>query len=322
MVKASLASAALLVGLANAACECGYTTNTGETWQYKVETDFSKLTAADWQNTSDWAISNITREATVHLAYTPNNVALVNGTLQLTCSAYNASVGGGIKAGQIRTTRRDILYGSFRASYTVVSKSAGSVAGFFFYANDTQEIDIEIQSKMNNQTIHIGNQPTQNDDIYLPNNGVVSQMHNYRFDWLKNETKFYLDSVPAGGFAKDVPVVNGSISFNMWGNGGSFSGPMTPTTDNIMSISKISLYFNTSSKTDAGKWETACRAQKKKRPVCKIDQRGLSANTTTSTDDETSAGCSHRMKGKWGKGKFCKLKNIVSVGVGAAFFNF
>lgn len=106
---------------------------------------------------------------------------------------------------------------------------------------------------MNNQTVHIGNQPTQSANIYLPNSGVVSQMHDYRFDWLKNETRFYLDSVPAGGFVKDVPVVDGTINLNMWGNGGTFSGPQTPTTDNVMYISSISLYFNTSSKSTSAK---------------------------------------------------------------------
>ncbi|OIW35706.1 concanavalin A-like lectin/glucanase [Coniochaeta ligniaria NRRL 30616] len=326
MLKSIATTAALLVVHANAACECGYKTNTGQTWQYSVETDFSKLNTLEWAATTDWAISNLVRQATVDLNYTTNNVAVSNGKLQLLCSAYNATTDSSIRSGQIRTTRQDILYGSFRASYSVMALSPGSVAGFFFYANDTQEIDIEIQSKMNNQTVHLGNQPTQSTDVYLPNKGVVTGMHDYRFDWLKTETKFYLDSVPAGGFTKDTPVVDGTISFNMWGNGGSFSGPQTPTTDNVMSISKIALYFNTSDSTESAKWEKACKAVKK-RPVCVVDRVGLSTNTTAPATGGgsagTSGGHSSKSKGRKGKGRLSwgGLRKILPVGVAAAAYH-
>lgn len=313
MLKLLLTSVVVLCVSAKAkgACECGYKTNTGDIWQYKVETDFSQLNTSQWQ--SDWESSDIVREATVDLNYTSENVVVADGKLQLTCSAYNASAGEGIRSGQIRTTRRDILLGSFRASYSVLSRSPGSVAGFFFYANDTQEIDIEIQSKMTNQTIHTGNQPTQSADVFLPNQGVVTDIHNYRFDWLEKETRFYLDSVPAGGFTIDTPVTNGTISFNMWGNGGTFSGPATPTTDNIMSISNITIYFNTSSSTDSAKWKKAC---KKNGPVCVVDTQELAVNNSAIAD--TSTGSS--VKGKASL-TLATLKKILPVGIGAALFH-
>ncbi|KAB5559603.1 concanavalin A-like lectin/glucanase domain-containing protein [Coniochaeta sp. 2T2.1] len=279
MLKQLLASAALAVALAKAACECGYKTNTGEIWQYAVVTDFSQLGTAAWSGDADWEVTELVREAIVNLEYTGDNVAVSDGKLQLTCSAYNASNGGTIRSGQIRTIRDDILGGSFRASYGVASGSAGSVSGFFFYANDTQEIDIEIQSKMSNTIIHIGNQPTQSTNVLLPNNGIVSELHDYRFDWLAGQTNFYLDNVPVGGFSKDVPVVNGRIDFNMWGNGGTFSGPATPTTDNVMSISKIALYFNTSSQTGSTKWAKLC----KKKPACVVDAKDLNTITPKKT---------------------------------------
>jgi hypothetical protein len=314
MLRTLLTSAAFLAS-AQASCECGYKTNTGEVWQYSLVTDFSQLTTAEWANSSDWTISDITRDATVDLEYTPENVALADGKLQLTCSAYsNSSSGGTIRSGQIRTVRSDLKYGSFRATYTVDSRSPGSVAGFFFYANDTQEIDIEIQSKMGNQTIHLGNQPTQNNNIYLPNDGVVTGEHDYRFDWLKNETKFYLDSVSAGGFTEDVPLVNGTISFNMWGNGGSFSGPATPTTDNIMSIASISLYFNTSSSSKSAKWTKACKKAGKS-AVCTVDSAGLAVNNTAAKS--RAENLSHKKH----PGGFGKLKNILPVGVGAVLYH-
>lgn len=321
MLKYLITASALVLVLADAACECGYKTNTGETWQYSVETDFSQLNTSEWQTSTDWTISEIVREATVTLNYTGENVAISDGKLRLLCSAYNSSGGGGIRAGQIRTTRQDILHGSFRATYSVVALSSGSVAGFFFYANDTQEIDIEIQSKMSDQTIHLGNQPTQSTDIFLPNNGTVSQEHDYRFDWLTKETKFYLDSVPAGGFAIDTPVIDGTISFNMWGNGGTFSGPETPTTDNVMSISKIAIYFNTSSKAENTKWQKACKVFENK-PVCVVDTAGLSTNKTVADTSvgaaDTSAGHSSKSKGNL---SLAALKKIMLVGIGATMYH-
>ncbi|KAB5511532.1 concanavalin A-like lectin/glucanase domain-containing protein [Coniochaeta sp. 2T2.1] len=302
-------AATALLGLAHAICECGYKTNTGETWQYAVETDFSNGSFPS----NDWAVSQLVRQATVDLNYTRENVVISDGKLELTCSAYNSTVGGGIRSGQIRTTRRDILYGSFRASYSVIAQSPGSVAGFFFYANDTQEIDIEIQSKTNNQTVHLGNQPASFANIYLPNNGVVTEMHDYRFDWLKDETTFYLDGVPAGGFAQDTPITNGTISLNMWGNGGTFSGPQTPTTDNIMAISKIMIYFNTSSASLSQRWERACQTAKRKtRPVCVVDTAGLSVN-------RTSASIAHSAKANGQK--LSSLRKLWPLGVGAALYN-
>jgi hypothetical protein len=301
----------------NAACECGYKTNTGEVWQYAVETDYSKLTALDWGSSPDWNIVEIAREATVTLNYTQANVALSGGNLQLTCSAYNTSSEYGIRSGEIRSNRSDIMYGSFRASYSVDARSPGSVAGFFFYANDTQEIDIEVQSKMDGRTVHLGNQPTQSTDVYLPNGGIVGGMHDYRFDWLRNGTKFYLDSVPAGGFTKDVPVVDGTINFNMWGNGGSFSGPQTPTTDNVMSISKIAMYFNSSSKSTSAQWEKACKAANKK-SVCEVDAVGLAVNKTTTDNGKSSASKGTKSKGS---SRLAKVGKVLPLGLGTALYH-
>jgi beta-glucanase (GH16 family) len=283
MHNSFLVSTALWAALTSAACECGYKTNTGETWQYAVETDFSALTPSQWSSSPDWVVSSIAREAAVTLNYTRSNVVLADNTLQLTCSAYDPSAGIGIQSGEISSARRDILYGSFRATYTLNIQSPGSVSGFFFYANDTQEIDVEVQSKVAvayPQQVHIGNQPDQGAEVYLPNGGVVTDAHDYRFDWLPGETNFYLDGVPAGGFSDDVPVVNGAVYLNMWGNGGPWAGPMTPSADNVMFVSRIALYFNTSSAAMKRTWDKACTAagkgkNKGKDSVCVVDGEGL-----------------------------------------------
>lgn len=105
MLRSIFICASLLAISAKATCECGYKTNTGETWQYSINTDFSQLNTSHWLDSADWSVVEIVREATVNLNYTNDNVALSEGKLQLTCSAYNSSGSGGIRSGEIRTTR-------------------------------------------------------------------------------------------------------------------------------------------------------------------------------------------------------------------------
>ncbi|PVH72186.1 glycoside hydrolase family 16 protein, partial [Cadophora sp. DSE1049] len=77
--------------------------------------------------------------------FIPTNVNIANGSLLLTCSAYNA-ITSSVPSAQIKTSRADILYGSFRAQFEVRSASTGSgaVSAFFFYADDYSEVDIEV----------------------------------------------------------------------------------------------------------------------------------------------------------------------------------
>jgi hypothetical protein len=326
-----------LLRLATASCECGYKTNTNETWQYAVVTNFGTLDSSQWSTMGDddWVVSDLTREATINLAYTPSNVVLSNstGTLDLTCSAYNASnPAQGIRSGQIRTTRADIKYGSFRARFSVHAASEGSVAGFFFYANDTQEIDVEIPSRFPEAAVHLANQPSTSLDVYSPNNATRDMVQEYRFDWSEGATSWYIENVPAWsveGGDKDVPVVDGTISLNMWGNGGPFSGKTPPSTDNVMRIESITMYFNTSSKAEAKEWEKSCKAGRKaarkaarkdggedggEELVCVVDSQGLQVNRTAQALE------SHTKTSTGGGSRTAAVGVGAIAGIGAALF--
>lgn len=278
-----------LAPAAYAACECGYKTNTQDFFQYALLTDFSTSNLAAFQNSPDWTISSVVygQSSTRPFAtnYTANNVNVTNGSLQLKCSAYDAS-SSSVPSAQIETARYDILHGSFRAQYRVQSNSSGAVSGFFFYANDTAEIDIELLTRDNARDVVFTNQPDESMDIYMPNQAVHSNLNDYRFDWKAGSTSFYVNNVLSNTKTKDVPSINGSIYLNMWG-GSTYAGNPAPSTDDIMSVAGIQLYFNSSDPSLTASWTQTCA--RTKTPVCLVDAQVLQRNATTATSTSVTS---------------------------------
>ncbi|KAI4857944.1 concanavalin A-like lectin/glucanase [Aureobasidium sp. EXF-8846] len=180
--------------------------------------------------------------------YGPNNVVLKRGRpLQL-------RVPGGqkrspIQGAEFTTAYDDILYASVR-TVAKVSAVPGTCHGFFFYKSDNQETGIEIRTSYPDQ-IFLTNQKSSRTsaastfDTTSPS-GMSTGFHEYRFDWLEGVTKFYIDGKYVGAMKKNVPTVPGSMVWNNWVNGGSWSeGP--PARDNILEIQSIEMYYNRTS---------------------------------------------------------------------------
>ncbi|KAG9945117.1 concanavalin A-like lectin/glucanase, partial [Aureobasidium melanogenum] len=182
--------------------------------------------------------------------YGPNNVILKRGRpLQL-------RVPGGqtkspIQGAEITTAYNDVLYASVR-TVAKVSSVPGTCNGFFFYHSDQQETDIEIRTAFQDQ-IFLTNQKSSaravesTFDTAAPQN-MSAGFHEYRFDWLKGMTKFYVDGKYVGQLSKNVPKVPGSMVWNNWANGGSWSGG-PPKHDNILEIQSIEMWYNRTSIT-------------------------------------------------------------------------
>lgn len=288
-----LSAGVLLVsGLAAASCECGYQTNTGDIWQYSIVSDFSGTDSSTFASSADWTIVDTVHESGTTnpytLAYTSANVAVQDSTLQLTCSAYNSSTDMTIYAGEITTQRDDILYGSFRANYRVQGGS-GAVAGFFFYADDSNEIDIEHVTDDPVTDVHFTNQPDETLTTSMPDNVERTAYATYRFDWHSSQTKFYVNGVLSGNLTGDVPTVNGTIQLNSWANGGPFTGSQVPTSDSVMSVQWIELYFNTSSSSSAETWAGTCEAAAVAACVVDSDEIALSSAAISSAGKLASA---------------------------------
>lgn len=75
---------------------------------------------------------------------------------------------------------------------------------------------------------------------------ATTDFHEYRYDWVKGATKFYIDGVLVATFKKNVPTKAGSLVWNNWANGGSWSGG-PPVMDSVLEIQSIEAYYNRTS---------------------------------------------------------------------------
>lgn len=144
----------------------------------------------------------------------------------------------------------------------------GTCAAFFFYRNDTQEIDVELLSAqqfsnvdqwpvnlvVQNTTIPLainGSGPqSSNMEYYMvkqPDGEVGTPYHEYRFDWLPDRIDFYVDGWPVTTFTDNVPSTPGAIHFSHWSNGNPFWTHGPPLEDAAMTVAYIKAYFNTTS---------------------------------------------------------------------------
>ncbi|EXK24968.1 hypothetical protein FOMG_18341 [Fusarium oxysporum f. sp. melonis 26406] len=142
--------------------------------------------------------------------------------------------------------------------YARITGGSGAVAGFFTYFNDTQESDIEVLTKDEEDRVHFSNQPTENTTTWTT---IPGSTHNesrsgsfedwtvYRLDWLRDQglSAWYIDGKLIKTSQMNVPVEPSTIYINMWSNGGSFSGRMDYNTNATLEIQWIQMAFNASS---------------------------------------------------------------------------
>lgn len=289
-----------LVQLVSASCECGYRTNTNEVWRYRVQSDFGASNASssfpqDWQIVSRIQ-GQVTSSTPYQVNYTTSNVVLpwngsANGVVTLIASAYFGAPGGAVGCGEIVTVRDDILYGSFRASYAVTG-GEGAVAGFFSYADDLNENDIEILTKDGDNEVSFTNQGANLTDssviTTLPNDAVTTDSQEYRFDWTADSVKYYVNDYFLTNITKNPSQEASQIRLNAWSNGDTFTGG-PPTTDMQMSISSITMYFNSSNATINSQYQSACRAAGS-HAICAVDSSSImSLSSATSSASRLSA---------------------------------
>ncbi|KAK5080286.1 hypothetical protein LTR70_008749 [Exophiala xenobiotica] len=154
--------------------------------------------------------------------------------------------GYAISSAEIVTTEDKILY-----------------ASIFFYLDDTQEVDIEYLTHPESQgnNIHQKSSTGAPIPIWFCNQAMtsgasatqrvgpapvdVSELHEYRIDWTKDFTAFYIDGILQKRHTTNVPNKPGRWIWNNWANGdyGWSAGP--PSKDNIFKIQNITMYYNT-----------------------------------------------------------------------------
>jgi hypothetical protein len=169
-----------------------------------------------------------------------------------------------VPTAEIAHSNKDVLYGSFRAAIKF-SGTNGTCGAFFWYRNDTQEIDVEFLSKRPdtmNFVVHSPDSDLPSRSIKGSGDGGVLQrshssttwqsiqqypegFHEYRFDWMPDRVEFFVDGYPAWATTDNIPNSPGHLALSHWSNGnpGWSGGP--PMEDAVMTVGYVKAYFNT-----------------------------------------------------------------------------
>lgn len=75
---------------------------------------------------------------------------------------------------------------------------------------------------------------------------MTTDFHEYRYDWVKGATRFYVDGELVAHFRKNVPSKPGALIWNNWANGGSWSGG-PPVGDSVLEIRSVEAFYNRTS---------------------------------------------------------------------------
>jgi beta-glucanase (GH16 family) len=146
----------------------------------------------------------------------------------------------------------------------------GTCGAFFFYLNDTQEIDMELLSKANQGPsqagfVHLVIQSDENQkkgyiEMGSPDYDAHSLIfspktayNEFRFDWLPDRVDFYANGELLRTITDNVPSSPGSLHIIHWSNGndGWSGGP--PEEDAVMTVSYVKAYFNSSNPVSTSK---------------------------------------------------------------------
>ncbi|XP_014553161.1 glycoside hydrolase family 16 protein [Bipolaris victoriae FI3] len=265
----------------NAACECGYSVNSTSDSSYAV---FTELLENDFLHTKTDDFSTVgwrpqQYNMTAQMARGPFGKAMEVGNvlsnplkddkawagdaehggdagLELWVRGNHAD--GFVSGAEIVSIRNDSLLGSFRVGMKL-SNSSGTCGAFFFYHNNSQEIDMEFLSHQFNESQGAVNlvlqspQSVSNGFAAQGTNGfVVKQLpfrpdekfHEYRFDWTPGSVEFFVDGQLLHRMTENVPQEGGSIFFNHWSNGDPSWSAGPPDRDTVMTISYLKSYFN------------------------------------------------------------------------------
>ncbi|KAI9268886.1 concanavalin A-like lectin/glucanase domain-containing protein [Phascolomyces articulosus] len=194
---------------------------------------------------------------TINRIFDPTNVQVIeDGGVHLTVKKMD---NGSYTSASFGTKRQDILYGTFRANMKTTPEP-GTVAAFFFFRNNTCEIDMESLSRIQNPwKTYFSVQPqiynedgsasTLTNDKHTLNFDPTSAFHEYRFDWTPEDITYYLDGEEANRFSQNIPSEPGRIIINHWTDGNpNFSG-LPSVQDATLSIANLTVFFNSSEAT-------------------------------------------------------------------------
>ncbi|TLD29301.1 hypothetical protein PspLS_03947 [Pyricularia sp. CBS 133598] len=308
----------LILGIAKADCECGYATpvareNAETLFTDLLETDFTHLTHlpdnTDWLGQT-WNKSSKSARGDFGEKFSRDNIvpnpARSSRIIKVDTGANGQPAGldlvvrskvvdDMVPSAELDSARSDLLWGSFRAGLKLTG-DPGTCAAFFWYYNDTQEIDMEFLSQEFDASKNIfpvnlvlqsraaaeagyNAQATGNfKKINLPFD-PTREFHEYRMDFLPRRVIFYADGQPLAEMTGDaVPDHPGHLILQHWSNGNTLWSGGPPPRDAVLTVAYVRAYFNSSSDARKQDWEKRCHDAAVPGAVCQIPEKVSVAN--------------------------------------------
>ncbi|KAM3083755.1 hypothetical protein ACMFMF_001121 [Clarireedia jacksonii] len=318
-----------IAGYAAADCECGYSSiidNSAEPYVFTdlIESDFLHL--PNITKDTDWRRQSFNKTAAegrgpygmnFNIAQVTSNPILDENTwsgegknggdpgVQLTVSG-GKPANGYVQTAELDSTREDLLWGTYRTAMKL-TLNPGTCSAFFWYFNDSQEIDMEFLSSQFNRenntfpvnlvlqsvdSVHAGYNAANTGNYVVANLPFdpTTGYHEYRFDFIPNNVIFYADDqVLAKMNSSAVPTSSGHMILTQWSNGNPqwSSGP--PTEDTSISVSYVKAYFNSSDPMRASAFNKRCKDPHAANAICSVPDQTAAPNPNDATNGNASA---------------------------------
>ncbi|KAF2398822.1 concanavalin A-like lectin/glucanase [Trichodelitschia bisporula] len=265
----------LRIPLIFAQCECGFSVNATDAPQHAFFTDSLVTDFTKGLPRSEWVAQNysVPHDTESRGPYGKNaSVSNVVDTPDGVQLWVRAPEGSSVGMAELVSARYDMHYGSFRARMKLANTN-GSCGSFFFYHNDTQEIDMEFLYREYNQADGMVNLVIQSPESQAQGYNARNtpgfdqhplpfrpdlDWHEYRFDWTPSEVAFYGDNSLLHVMTEAIPNTPGKLMLNHWSNGdpGWSGGP--PDVDTAFTVSHLHAYFNSSDSKRRAAYKKRC----------------------------------------------------------------
>ncbi|TQV90499.1 glycoside hydrolase family 16 protein [Cordyceps javanica] len=291
---------AIAACLAAASCECGFSTQPSPAgngpflFTNAFETDFSSVkepsAALGWRG----QVYNVTAaqgRGRYGKSFTLDNIVACPSGGSPTDGCANSGAKGmtlrvgsqlsnrAVTSAEMATPSDNMKWGSYRCGMQL-SAVNGTCASFFWYFNDTQEIDMELLSHEFDFENHvypvnlvIQSAESMKAGYNAAKTGTFKKtnltfdptkgFHEYRFDYLPGSVLFYADSTLLAEMAgADAPSAAGHLVLQHWSNGNPLWSAGPPEVDSSIVVSYVKAYFNSSDADQPALWERDCARAK------------------------------------------------------------
>ncbi|KAF2126581.1 glycoside hydrolase family 16 protein [Dothidotthia symphoricarpi CBS 119687] len=306
---------------ANAACECGYSLNSTTDAEHAVftellendflHTDTKNLTQYGWRP-QVYNVSTESSRGPFGKKFELDNIVINplkddnawsgnskhGGDAGLELWVSSNTTGGYVQGAEVVSVRDDALLGSFRVGMKM-SNASGTCGAFFFYHNNSQEIDMEFLSTQFNSSGGSVNLVLQTPESVVHGYDASGtpgfevqplpfrpdgKFHEYRFDWTADRVAFYVDGEYLHEMTENIPNEGGGMFFNHWSNGDPKWSAGPPESDAVMTVSYVKAYFN-STDTERSQDDYKKRCPKfDASKVCQIPAQTSAPDASTGTD--------------------------------------